>query len=103
MNSQKPFMEKTRKLGHAIYGRSAVILLALALNFILVFLVLLGIADAYPYFFGGTVLSTAVILIVILNTRDDPTIKLTWAIIIGILPVFGTVLYLFIRFDIGSW
>ena len=101
MNNQKPILEKTRKIGHVIYSRSVIVLLALAINFILLFGLLLGIADSYPYLFGGTVLSTTIILIAILNTREDPTIKLTWAIIIAVLPVFGTLLYLFIRCDLG--
>lgn len=85
MNNQKPILEKTRKIGHVIYGRSVIVLLALAINFMLLFGLLLGIADSYPYLFGGTVLSTAIILIAILNTREDPTIKLTWVIIMAVL------------------
>jgi cardiolipin synthase len=45
---------------------------------------------------------TAVIELVILNSEDNVDVKLTWAVVVAVLPLLGAVLYGFIRFDLGN-
>ena len=45
-------------------------------------------------------LAVAVVLH-LMNHDDDPTVKLTWILLVVALPFFGTMLYLWIRNDIG--
>ena len=54
-----------------------------------------------PYFWGGNTLLSAVIVLSLFGNDDNPTIKLTWFFILSVLPVFGLILYLYIRTDLG--
>ena len=91
-----------RSLLRIIFGRSTLIILMLLLNFFLVFSFLLGLFENLPAFFGSTVVFTAVMLIYVLNSGDNPSVKLSWSILIAVLPLFGTVLYFFVRRDWGQ-
>ena len=84
-----------------IFGRSMVILLLLVLQFFLVFARLYDVFQDIPLLFGGVEIFTAIMLLHVLNTRDNPSIKLSWSIIIAVLPVFGTLLYFFVQLDLG--
>ena len=84
-----------------VFGRSMVILVLLALQFVLMFMGLYHLFQYLPLLFGGVVTFTGVMLLYVLNTRDNPSVKLSWCIVISILPVFGALLYFFVRFDLG--
>ena len=84
-----------------VFGRTMVILVLLALQFVLMFMGLYHLFQYLPLLFGGVVTFTGVMLLYVLNTRDNPSVKLSWCIVISILPVFGALLYFFVRFDLG--
>lgn len=55
-----------------------------------------------PHILGGTALFTAVMVLYLLNSRRlDPTSKITWLIVIMLLPVFGALLFWYTQSDIG--
>lgn len=85
----------------AVFGRTAVITLLLLLQ--LAFLVVtFGWLERYVVYLSGSMSAImTVMLIYVLNTRRDPTYKLTWCILIAISPIFGTLLYAFIALDPG--
>ena len=100
--SQNKYLQAGKhQLLRVIFSRSTVILLALLLNFLLMFAVLMPWMQKLPILLGGVEVFTALMLIHVLNSRDNPSIKLSWCIVIAILPVFGAALYLFTRFDLG--
>ena len=100
---QHPLLQKgKRSMLQIIFGRSTLIVLALMLNFFLFFSFLLGLFENLPAFFGSTLVFTGVMLIFVLNTRDNPSVKLSWCILIALLPLFGSLLYLFVRTDLGQ-
>lgn len=84
-----------------IFGRTTLILLLLALHFLLMFTVLMPLMEKLPGLLGGISVFTAVMLLYILNTGDNPSIKLSWSVIVGVLPVFGAMLYLYTRLEPG--
>ena len=98
----KLLQQSKRGLFHIVFGRSIITLLMLMLNFFLLFSLLFELFEGITLVFGGLAIVTAVMLIVVLNTDDDPAFKLSWSIIIAVLPLFGIVLYTFVRFDLGS-
>ncbi len=84
-----------------VFGRGAVALLLLLAQFGFLF-VLFGRLQQYSIYLSGAVsVLSVVFLIYLLNTRSNPSIKLTWCAIIALVPVFGVLLYLFITFDFG--
>lgn len=84
-----------------LFGRTLLVVLSLLLNLTVSFLLLFRLLQNVPLLFGGTVAFTAVVLLYILNTREDPSVKLSWCVLIALLPLFGAILYFFTRFDLG--
>ena len=90
-----------KKILRVLFGRTMVVLALLVLQFFLLFSRLYDLLRDIPLLFGGVEVFTAAMLLHILNSRDNPSFKLTWCILVAVLPVFGTLLYFFIRFDVG--
>ena len=96
------FRHGKRGLFSIIFSRTIVFLLALALQIASFFLLLSPVFEFVCVTVGGVAVLTVIMLVHILNTDSNPTVKLSWAIIISALPVFGTILYFWLRFDIGT-
>ena len=102
-NSKKKLLQQSKRgLLHIVFGRGILMLLMLLLNFFLLFSLLFELFEGITLVFGGIVVVTAVMLLIILNTDDDPAFKLSWSIIVAVLPLLGIVLYTFFRLDLGS-
>ena len=90
-----------RRFLQILFGRTMVILLLLLIQFGFLFF-LISYAEKYiPYLFGSVTVFGGILLIYILNTESNPSFKLSWAFFIGILPVFGALMYLFTKIDLG--
>ena len=46
-----------------------------------------------PHILGGTVIFMTAMVVYLLNSPMDPTAKITWLIVITLLPVFGALLF----------
>lgn len=90
-----------RSILHIVFGRTMIILALLALQFFILFGLMFSAEKYIPYLFGSISAFTAIMLIIVLNTAEDASVKLSWCFFIGIMPVFGALMYLFIRLDIG--
>ena len=93
--------QSKRGIFHVIFGRTMIIILLLFLQFLFLSHLMFSAEQYVPYFFGSITVFTAIMLIFVLNTKDNPSIKLSWCFFIGVLPVFGALMYLFVRTDIG--
>ena len=92
---EKLLRQSKRGLLHIIFSRTIILLLMLLLNFFLLFSLLFELFEGITLVFGGIVVVTAVMMMIILNTDDDPAFKLSWCIIVAVLPLLGIVLYTF--------
>ena len=81
-----------------VTGRTFLIILLLAAQ---LGVLLWGLQQLGRYIHMGSALAAAVMMIYILNTRSNPTVKLTWCFIVALLPVLGIPLYFFIKLDVG--
>ena len=101
-STNNSFVQKSkRSILRMIFGRTLVILLLLLANFALAFSFMLDIFQGLPILFGSVEVFTAAMLIHVINTRDNPSVKLSWAFVIATMPLLGAVLYCFVRFDPG--
>lgn len=92
---------RRRSAWNVLFGRGAVIVLLLLLQLGSVLLGFFRLQQYSFYVHTAVGTGTAVFLAHLLNTRQEPTLKLTWCIIIALVPVFGILLYLFISLDLG--
>ena len=86
---------------HAIFSRLGICLLLLVLQFGLLFVVFKKFGEFLPHIYGITILFSIFVVLYVLNTEINPTAKITWLILIMTLPVFGSLLFLYIQADIG--
>ncbi len=84
-----------------IFSRMSIILLLLILNVGLLFAAFAWFEEFLPHFYGGTAIFTVGMVLYLINSRMDPTAKITWLIVIMLLPVFGSLLYLFTCRELG--
>lgn len=105
MNSEKKgisLIGKGRKgVLSVIFSRAGLVILLLAVQ-LLALVVMYGKLQEYlVHFYGLTIVFSVLMVVHLLNSRADATSKLTWITIIMILPVFGVLLYFFVKRDLG--
>ena len=54
-----------------------------------------------PHYLGGTALVTAAMVIYLLNIDMDNSVRITWLVVIAVLPVLGVPLFWYTKADIG--
>ncbi len=86
---------------HAIFSRFGLMLLLLAAQIVILFGIFHWFEEFLPHIWGGAMLFTAGMVVYLLNNRMNPMTKITWLIVIMLLPVFGVVLFLYMQSDIG--
>ena len=101
-NAGLRLLKKSHKgLLRLVFSRTALVTLLLLINFSMLLLVLLRFSTYWLEAYGlMTALSVAMALY-LFNSELDPSAKLTWLVLITLLPVFGTLFYLFTLTDIG--
>ena len=86
---------------HAIFSRFGLMLLLLLIQFFFLFSIFYWFEGLLPHVYGGTILFSVVMVIYLLNSRINSTAKVTWLIVIMLLPVFGLLLFLYTQSNIG--
>ena len=90
-----------RGLFHILFGRTTVIILLLVLQFAGLF-ALFAIFERYASIaYSGLAVLSLIMAIYVVNSADNPAIKLSWVVLIMFVPVFGTLLYVFVHTEIG--
>ncbi len=86
---------------HAIFSRFGIIIMLFAFQAILFISALIWFQSFMSELFFGGLLLGLFVSIYILNTRSDPSAKITWILLVMALPVFGTLLYVYTEFEVG--
>ena len=84
-----------------VFSRTAIITLLLLLNFTLLFALFFRFSSYWPEAYGAMAVLTVGMSIYLFNSALDPSAKLTWLVLITLLPVFGTLFYLWTLVDLG--
>ena len=80
---------------------SALVLVLLLLQFGALFSLLRWFGQLLPHYLGGTALVTAAMVIYLLNIDMDNSVRITWLVVIAVLPVLGVPLFWYTKADIG--
>ena len=86
---------------HAIFSRLGLIMLLFLIQLLFFVAGLFWFNSLLPQIFGGSTVISLLMVLYLINTRIDPTAKITWLIIIMLLPVFGSLLFLYTQLEIG--
>lgn len=90
-----------RGILNVIFGRTTFIALLILFQCVLFFGCITYLGRYVYIALGGFVILSGLNMLFILNTEDNPAIKLSWCILTGVLPAFGITLYWFVRKDLG--
>lgn len=96
-----PFKNGRKKLLNMVFGRTAVVIILLLIQFILLFMVFAGFEQRLTVAYGGVSAVAFIMAIYIAGTDSNPAIKLSWTILMILMPVFGSLLYIFIHTELG--
>lgn len=94
-------MKKLRGLLRIIFGRTTFLVLFLLIQFGVLMAGFNWLREYMIYVYGGSSLLSAVVLIYIISNDENSSIKLSWVVPILIIPVFGTLFYLFLKLQPG--
>ena len=86
---------------HAIFSRFGLILLLLLVHVLILFGIFRWFGAFLPHIMGGTALFSVIMVTYLLNSRINPAAKITWLIVIMLLPVFGVLLFAYTQSNIG--
>ena len=84
-----------------IFSRSGLILVLMAIQI----LVLVGIFHWFeaflPHIYGGAIIFTVFMVLYLLNSSMDPTSKITWLVVVMLMPVFGALMFIYTQQNVG--
>ncbi|MGO1468753.1 MAG: cardiolipin synthase [Tissierella sp.] len=97
------FLLKKGKRGilRMLFGRTGIVLLLLTVQILLLFSVFRFLESLLPYLVGTLLIFTIVMVIHVINSEHNSNVKMSWVIMITLIPGFGGLLYIFIQKDIG--
>lgn len=99
----KQFIEKGRNgVHHIVFGRATVIAILVLLQAILLLMGFQYFSKYVPYVFGGQMVFSIVIALIIMNRPNNPAMQLPWIMITMITPIVGGLLYLFVETHPGQ-
>ena len=105
LNEDSPglaLLEKGQQgLAHMVFSRVGIIVLLLLFQLFLVFAAFYWLNAYLPHFFIFTILFSAFMGLYLLNTDMDPSAKITWLLVILLLPAVGAPLYCYTRSNLG--
>lgn len=94
---QTKLVQKGRRgILRIVFGRTAVIIVLIALQAILLFAVMRYFSQYVPAFFGGHLVFAMIIVFLIINKGNNPTVQLSWTILTFAVPVVGGLFYLYV-------
>lgn len=90
-----------RGIIHAIFSRFGLMLLMLVAQMMFLIGIFQWFEEFLPHFLGAMVLISFVMVVYLLNSGINPTAKITWLMVLILMPVFGVLLFSFTQSDIG--
>lgn len=85
-----------------VFGRTAFVALAVLLQLAVLMVSFQWLSDNVFYIYGGFTVLSAVVVIYILNNRQNPSYQMAWIIPVLVFPVFGALFYLFMELQPGA-
>lgn len=95
-------LEKGKKgMFYMVFGRFGIVLISLLVQFFILFSIFKFLGEYMYFLFGGVVIFNVASFLYLLNTDNNPTVKITWLTLWTVIPTLGIFLYIFVKLDIG--
>lgn len=86
---------------NVVFSRLGLILLLFLIQVFILLSVFLWFSEFLPQYMGISVVFIVIMVLYLFNCDFDAEVKLTWLMVIMLLPVFGTMLLLYTQIEIG--
>ena len=91
-----------RGLVQIAFGRTGIVILLLALQVLALFIVFFHLLGDYlPVYVAVSGSIGLLMALAVVNSRQNPSVKLTWVVLILAAPVFAIPLYFFVNMELG--
>jgi len=84
-----------------VFSRTGIVVFLFMLQLFLVFALFRWFTEYALHFYGLVIVINVVMVIALLNSRHEPTAKITWLIVMLVMPVFGALLYVYTQSEVG--
>ena len=85
------------RLMKLIYSNKLFAFIMLLIQTFIFLLTYAWLKDYSSYLFGATSILSAVLIIIELNRDEQPMFKLTWVLLVAVVPIFGVLLYIYLH------
>lgn len=85
----------------AIFSRVGIMTALLFVQIGIMISILVLLSDFVPHFIGGFTLIGVIMVLYLINSDHNPSGKITWLVLILVVPIFGIALYAFTESDLG--
>lgn len=95
-------MKKLKGLLRIVFGRTAFVVIFLVIQILILLETFFWLADKYlVYAYWGFTLLGALVVLHIINKRQNSSFKLAWIVPVLVIPVFGALFYLYVELELG--
>ena len=102
LNSLMKDKHKSAKLRRAIYGRVVFLFLLIAIQVAIICLFVLKLRSYIEFYFGGSLLLSAIFVIYLANARGRVEFKMSWVLLLLFSPIIGIVAYIIYHTNLGN-
>lgn len=102
LREKKPKKKTWGRFLRIIFGRTTFVVLFLLIQLAVLLGAFQWLNDHVFYVYGGFTLLSAAVVLYIINKRQNPCYQLAWVIPVLVIPVFGTMFYLFVELQVGT-
>ena len=85
-----------------IFSRAGIVILLLLFQVLILFGVVARLQDYMPHYVVFSTVLNLVMAVMVINSRSDSTAKITWLIMIAVMPIFGASFYLYSKSNLGQ-
>ncbi|MDO5401492.1 MAG: cardiolipin synthase [Eubacteriales bacterium] len=90
-----------RGLLRMIFGRTGIIIGLLAVQVLFLLAGLQWLASLFPYLWALSMVVAVGVVVYLIGSDDNPAFKLSWMLLMLVVPIFGILLYLYVKTDLG--
>lgn len=101
--NNKIFISKLKKLCRLVFGRTMIVFLFLLIQIVFFWLCVNSMRNSMEFFYAiNLIISTVAMVYIISDNKSNTSFKMAWIIPVLTLPVFGTLMYAFVRLEFGT-
>lgn len=101
VSQMQPVKKAKKGIFNIIFSRAFVLVALLLIQIIVLASTVTYLKDYATLIYAGFLVLEAVSIIYIINSNSNPAFKITWILVILMLPIFGTAFYVFVKLQPG--